>query len=265
MPLLHADIALYGDDNKTTGERRIALLEAVGREGSIAAAARASGLSYKAAWDALDAMQNLVSEPLLEKTSGGKGGGGAQLSPGAVKLIETYHRLQSGLAQMLSEAAGDLKTIGLSSSGLLQGFMMRTSARNIFSGHIEKITGNALLADVAVRISSQILIHAEITRKSVETLGLVAGRHAAALVKAPFVDVWPIDKQASDHATDNQVFGVIRNFFTDGTTAEIIIDIDEGKTLAATMAQSLAQKRGLADDQQVLATFAARHVIIATH
>ncbi|HRJ61773.1 MAG TPA: LysR family transcriptional regulator, partial [Azospirillaceae bacterium] len=58
------------------GETRVRLLEAVGREGSISAAARAVGLSYKAAWDAVDAMNNLFGRPLVGAQTGGRKGGG---------------------------------------------------------------------------------------------------------------------------------------------------------------------------------------------
>ena len=67
------------------GRDRIRLLQAVAREGSITAGAKAAGLTYKAAWDALDAMANLFGRPLLETRTGGRAGGGARLSPTGVR------------------------------------------------------------------------------------------------------------------------------------------------------------------------------------
>ena len=58
------------------GPNRIALLAKIAECGSITQAAKAIGMSYKAAWDAIDAMNNLAGEPLVERLAGGKGGGG---------------------------------------------------------------------------------------------------------------------------------------------------------------------------------------------
>ena len=77
MPI-EASITLKGDalTSPIKGDR-IRLLEAVAREGSISAGAREAGITYKAAWDALDALSNLFGQPLLETRTGGKAGGGA--------------------------------------------------------------------------------------------------------------------------------------------------------------------------------------------
>ena len=61
------------------GDTRIRLLEAIERYGSISQAAKAVPLSYKAAWDAVDAMNNLAEAPLVERSVGGRHGGDATL------------------------------------------------------------------------------------------------------------------------------------------------------------------------------------------
>ena len=67
---VHAAVS-FEDKHSIAGRDRIRLLEAVGREGSISAAARAIGLSYKAAWDAIDGLNTLFGRPLVEARSGG--------------------------------------------------------------------------------------------------------------------------------------------------------------------------------------------------
>jgi molybdate transport repressor ModE-like protein len=79
---VHASVAFEGR-HSAAGPDRIRLLEAVGREGSISGAARAVGLSYKAAWDAIDALNGLFGGPLVEARSGGLHGGGAHLTDAA--------------------------------------------------------------------------------------------------------------------------------------------------------------------------------------
>ena len=63
------------------GKNRIDLLAQIDATGSITNAARAVGMSYKGAWDAIDAMNNLAGEPLVIRAAGGKGRGGTQLAP----------------------------------------------------------------------------------------------------------------------------------------------------------------------------------------
>ena len=72
------------------GASRIGLLAAIGETGSITSAAKAVGMSYKGAWDAVDTMNNLAGEPLVVRSTGGKGGGGTTLTPRALKLIDTF-------------------------------------------------------------------------------------------------------------------------------------------------------------------------------
>lgn len=80
------------------GRGRVDLLERIGECGSIAKAARAVGMSYKAAWDAVDIMNRLSPEPLVVRISGGKDGGGTQLTEagkriiGMFRLMEREHR-----------------------------------------------------------------------------------------------------------------------------------------------------------------------------
>src|SRR5690606_36764663 len=73
-------IWLAYDDENFGGPGRIALLEAIGSDGSITRAARRVGLSYKAAWDAIYRMNNLAGEPLVSRVTGGKGGGSTRLT-----------------------------------------------------------------------------------------------------------------------------------------------------------------------------------------
>ncbi|MDY6858520.1 MAG: LysR family transcriptional regulator [Pseudomonadota bacterium] len=67
---IRAEVSFASSGASRMGKERVRLLEAVGREGSISAAARATGVSYKAAWDAITAMNNLVGQPLVAAQTG---------------------------------------------------------------------------------------------------------------------------------------------------------------------------------------------------
>ena len=76
---IEALVALKAGALPAIGRERVRLLETVAREGSITAGAKSFGLTYKAAWDALEAMESVFGQPLLETRTGGRSGGGATL------------------------------------------------------------------------------------------------------------------------------------------------------------------------------------------
>ena len=76
------------------GDGRYRLLMAVERCGSINAAARELGLSYRKVWTQLQAMEASAPFPLLERRTGGKGGGATRLTPAIRELLERYDRLR---------------------------------------------------------------------------------------------------------------------------------------------------------------------------
>src|SRR5215475_9859912 len=101
-PRSDALLVLRGVGHLPVGRDRIAMLEAVAAHGSITAAAKALGYSYKAVWDGLHAINNLLPRPALLTQSGGRGGGGATLTEEGRRLIAAFRRLQAGLAEISS-------------------------------------------------------------------------------------------------------------------------------------------------------------------
>jgi molybdate transport system regulatory protein len=75
------------------GKGRVELLKAVKETGSISAAAKSMNMSYKKAWESIDAMNALADQPLVERTIGGKGGGGTVVTEEGEKAIQLYEEL----------------------------------------------------------------------------------------------------------------------------------------------------------------------------
>lgn len=76
------------------GPGKINLLEAIDREGSISAAGRALGMSYKRAWDLVDALNKLLGAAVVETSSGGHRGGGATLTEAGRSLVADYRAIE---------------------------------------------------------------------------------------------------------------------------------------------------------------------------
>lgn len=259
---IEATVTLRSEHVPGVGRERIRLLQAVAREGSITAGAKAVGLTYKAAWDALDAMANLFGRPLLETRTGGRAGGGASLTPAGLRVIESFGRIEAEMSRVLRGLEPDLAGSGISPFGLFSGFFMRTSARNALRGTITAIRSDTLSAEIAVAVSDDKTVYAHITKESLRELGLCVGREAIVLIKASFVVIAP-GHDPPAMSVRNCLRGVVRRCETSAVNAEVVLDIGGGKTIAATITAHSAEALGLAPGKPACALFDAAHVIIA--
>ena len=120
---------LTKENQSFLGSGRVELLELIDKTGSINAAAKEMKMSYKAAWERINGMNALADHPLIDRTTGGRGGGGTKLTPYARELIATYHRLGELHRQFIdrfSEAGNDPERL----ARILSRTFLTTSARN---------------------------------------------------------------------------------------------------------------------------------------
>jgi molybdate transport system regulatory protein len=96
-------------DAITFGPGKIELLRKVGEGHSISSAARALGMTYKRAWLLIDTLNRGFGKPVVETSSGGKGGGGARLTPLGEELVARYLALE---AKLNAEAQAELAALG---------------------------------------------------------------------------------------------------------------------------------------------------------
>ena len=93
------------------GPGKAALLESIGRHGSIAAAARELGMSYRRAWNLADSINNAFREPLVETATGGKGGGGATLTDFAREVLVRYRAIEDKAAASIADDLADFSRL----------------------------------------------------------------------------------------------------------------------------------------------------------
>jgi molybdate transport system regulatory protein len=242
------------------GKNRIDLLAQIDATGSITAAARAVGMGYKGAWDAIDAMNNLAGEPLVLRAAGGKGGGGTRLTDRARGLIATFRALEAEHRKFME----NLTHAGVDASGdldLMRRFMLKTSARNKLMGTVMEIRAGAVNDEVLLRIAGGQVITATITRESTQELELAPGKEALALVKASSVIVGAPGAGLRLSAR-NQLPGTITAVRTGAVNSEILIGLEGGATLAAIVTNESAQELGLREGAQAVAVFKASSVIL---
>ena len=87
----------FGAD-RALGPGKIRLLEAIGKTGSISRAGRSLGMSYRRAWLLIDDMNRTFRAPVVATQPGGVKGGGAELTPFGVALIENYRAIEAQAA-----------------------------------------------------------------------------------------------------------------------------------------------------------------------
>ncbi|MDT4845640.1 Molybdenum-pterin-binding protein MopA [compost metagenome] len=226
-------------------------------QGSITRAAKAAGLSYKAAWDAIDELNNLAERPLVARSVGGKGGGGARLTAEGERLLALYKRLESLQARLLqsAESEQDLELLGR--------LMLRTSARNQLSGRVLGIEAKGRNDLVSIELAGGARLHAQITHDSTEKLELAPGRGVVALIKAGWLRLQSLSEPADD--TLNQLQGRIEEILAaaDGPS-EVRIGLASGQTLCALAEPERLAQLGLKAGDPVRAQFAAGQVLLGT-
>ena len=239
--------------------RRLSLLEAIGRTGSISAAARDVGITYKAAWDAVDAMNNMAGEQLVCSQHGGKGGGGAVLTEAGQKIIDDLSSLQRLQAQFLAQlkAHGNLDK----SLDMMRKIGMKSSARNVLLGSVENVRPGDVNSEVSVRLRGGDFLHAIVTSDSVQDLDLKPGREVQALIKASWIILCPADDAIRTSAR-NRLCGRISRINAGDVNAEIIVELTGGNTLAAIITVQSLQDLEFDVGDEVCALIKSSHILL---
>jgi molybdate transport system regulatory protein len=94
MELSRLRLRLYFGDQLMFGPGKADLLQGIADEGSISAAGRRMGMSYKRAWMLVEAMNAAFRDPLVESSRGGAAGGGARLTPAGHEALAHFRRLE---------------------------------------------------------------------------------------------------------------------------------------------------------------------------
>ncbi|MDP2258005.1 MAG: TOBE domain-containing protein [Polaromonas sp.] len=169
-------------------DKRLDILRRIGDVGSISEAARGAGVSYKAAWQAIDTLSNLAGAALLERTVGGAGGGGAQLTQAGRQLLQAAQLLSHARAQVFARLAarpGD----AFAGAAKFAALGLRTSMRNQLPCFVTDLKPKGQAMRVELVLSDGTSLFSRITRESAELLALHPGQAVLALCKATAVDV----------------------------------------------------------------------------
>lgn len=260
---LEGSVWMSVDGNSLGGQGRIALLASIAECGSISQAAKNVKMSYKAAWDAIDGMNHLAGEALVERVTGGKGGGGTRLTPRGLQLVKNFRLIaqehQRFIAQLSQQAAGVTNDYCL-----IRRMGMKTSARNQLLGHIQAIQQGVAHDAITIRIAGGQTLVATITHHSTLHLDLQIGMEVFALIKAPSIHLKPeiTDEMGYNQFNQfNQLAGQIVRCTSGATGAadtEVVLELEGGTRLVALVSATPVE------GQRVVACFPFSSVMIGT-
>jgi len=257
---LTGSLWLEKSGQKVFAEERIALLEKIGELGSITKAARAVGISYKTAWDQVDLMNNLADKPLVERSAGGKGGGGTALTAAGAKVVEQFHIFEEEHRRFL-ENIGSRLAAGDELYAFLRRMSLKVSARNIFAGTVTEVTRGAVNAMVVLTLKGGASITATVTKASADGLGLTVGREAYAIVKASSV-ILGTDLHTLKTSARNLLCGSVMKIIDGPVNAEVSVDLGEGNSISAVITHDSVSEMGFSAGSHACALFKASSVIL---
>ena len=243
------------------GHGRVGLLRAVAEHGSITQAARAFGMSYKAAWDAIDAMNTLAGRPLVARVTGGRGGGSTRLTEHGQRLVARYEQLDAlhqRFVQHLARQAMDLDR----ELSLLEVLNVKTSARNQWLGTVRGIRTGAVNDEVEVTLPGGESLRAVITHESTQALALRPDAPVIVLVKAPAV-LLATGLEGARLSAGNRLEGYVQGVQPGAVNAEVTIATASGLQVVAIVTQHALDELGLQVGAPVTALVKASDVVLA--
>lgn len=236
-------------------DKRIDILRRIADVGSISEAARSAGVSYKAAWQAIETLENLAGGSLVEKNAGGAKGGGSRLTDKGELVL----RISDELARARSEVLARFKAESLPQLRQVASSTLRTSLRNQFPATIRTIKIGSALVRLILQIDDTHLIRASVTTESAQLLGLEEGMSVLALTKATGVNITADFPDGESHALENQLVGEVIRCERAAKGGECSIRLPSGIVIVG----FARGRHGLKINQRAVASIAPSSVVIA--
>jgi molybdate transport system regulatory protein len=176
-------------------------------------------------------------------------------------LVERFEEIDAAhqrFLKLLDEQSIDLEQ----PFSLLKVLNMKTSARNQFVGTVTSLRSGAVNDEIEITLANGARIVAVVTQESVQSLGLRPKMTAIALVKSSSILV-ATDLEGAKVSARNQLAGKVSAVTPGAVNAEVVIDLDDGGSIAAIVTQGSVKSLGLAPGVRAIALFKATSVIVA--
>ncbi len=239
-------------------EKRIELLHAIQKYGSISKAAKAVPMSYKSAWEAVDMMNSLSPEPIVARETGGKDGGGTTITAYGLQLLKNYAvlkeehtRFLTRLSELTDIQSGAFKTIGR--------LAMQISARNQIQAEVVSVESKNVNAKIVLKLKSGQELISVITKEAVENLHIEENQTVIAIFKSTAVLLSDIKHGKSKK---NGVEGIVTKIEKDIDNAKVQVDIGNHDTIISVMPIEVLDNMELNEGSFVTATIKSNDIMI---
>ncbi|WP_373029846.1 TOBE domain-containing protein [Sulfurovum sp.] len=239
-------------------EKRIELLHAIQKYGSISKAAKAVPMSYKSAWEAVDMMNSLSPEPIVARETGGKDGGGTTITAYGLQLLKNYAvlkeehtRFLTRLSELTDIQSGAFKTIGR--------LAMQISARNQIQAEVVSVESQNVNAKIHLKLKSGQKFVSVITKEAVEDLHIEENQTVIAIFKSSAVLLFNLRDEKCE---ENGIEGIVNKIEKDAENAKVQVNIGNHDTIVSVMPVNSLEEMELNEGSSVKVIIKANDIMI---
>lgn len=242
------------------GNGRVELLEHIEQLGSISKASKAMSMSYKAAWDMVDAMNNLSDKPLVQKVTGGKNGGGTEVTEAGKALIKSFKKFKEFYNDLLDSVDGN-EIDSDSHLSLIRKLHMKSSSKNLISGELIKINQGEYNTKLEIEVSQDLTLYSIVPTSTFLDMHLKEQDKVFALIQESSI-MLALNKPEGISAR-NIIKSTISALKTDAVSTEVKLSIGKN-TLTSAITNDSHEQLGLKIGQEVYAIIKATDIVIST-
>jgi len=254
-----SSLTILNSDTPLLLEKRILLIGYIEELGSISKAAKRVPMSYKSAWDAIDTINNLSPTMVIEKSTGGAGGGGAVVTDYGKNLVHTYTLLKKEHEKFLSQLT-KMTNFNTGVVKSLERLTMQISERNQIQGKVEKIEKGEVNSSISIKLKSGIILVSIITNSAVENLELKIDDDVIAIFKSSSV-LLSTQKDITISAR-NQLKGSIEKIDLGGVNSEVLVNIGDGDNISSVITKNSIKTLDLKIGDSIKAIIKSSDVMI---
>ncbi|SEF61972.1 TOBE domain-containing protein [Marinobacterium lutimaris] len=233
-------------DRRRRLEKRLRLLDAIHNTGSLTAAAKLLGVSYKTAWNHIREMNQRCGSAVLDTQAGGTQGGGSQLTATGKALFSLLRIQRNGSQQRLADKVPAL----------------RFSARNQLPARITSIDTSGVIAKVGLAIG-QLQMQCHITSSSIERLQLTVGAGVYAIIKASTIEL-SADNKALTGSNSNCMPARVSRCTSSSHGRELELTLGDGLSLALARPFDIHEDEWIYQGAPVYALIEPEEIMLAT-
>ncbi|MDF7676603.1 TOBE domain-containing protein [Neisseriaceae bacterium ESL0693] len=237
--------------------KRIELLENIYRFGSISQAAKAIPMSYKAAWDAVNELNQLATEPLVIRHTGGQGGGQSILTAFGRHFVADYRRMQIQHQQIMQQLQHTAASFTLSPSDQL------LPHDNQLTATISHMVRGSINHEIQLSLPQNQLLIAQIPASHSQYLGLAEGQSVCAFIQASAIILARPTAQFAISAR-NQLQATIGHIHMNKVNSIIECHLAGGLTLNALITRTSAENMALKPADSIILLIKAPSVLLTT-